>query len=196
MAIDPMVQEAVAPYAIDPTAETDEAGFSPEDVKRRIDVSVATSDDAETLSWLVQELLAFYGMPSKHPRSYLAHLISTRAFTETAKLEILIARDRQSPTGFLAFSETFALANCQQSLFIQDLFVTRRARGRAVGYHLMKRLAEIAVERGVEQVDWTADAWNDRAAKFYERLSPHLKSDKVFYRLLGPNLRSFLNSKS
>lgn len=153
-----------------------------------VEVRFADPSDADALALLSQELLAFYSLPVHYQRSYMAHVIADKAFREPPSVEILIATGADRAVGFLAFNETFALANCQSAVFIQDLFVTRKARTAGVGRRLMARLAEICVERGVTQLDWTADPWNDKARTFYEAMGPLLKSEKMYYRLLGPHL--------
>ena len=153
-----------------------------------VDIRFATPADADALPLLSQELLAFYSLPVHYQRSYMAHVIADKAFREPPAVEILIANGADRAVGFLVFNETFALANCQSAVFIQDLFVTRKARTGGIGRRLMTRLAEICVERGVTQLDWTADPWNDKARTFYESMGPLLKSEKMYYRMLGPRL--------
>ena len=153
-----------------------------------VEVRHATPADAEALALLSQELLAFYGLPVRYQRSYMAHVIAEKAFAEPPSIEILMALERGQARGFLAFTESFALANCQTSIFIQDLFVTRKARSLGIGRRLMVELARICVARGTGQLDWTADPWNDKARVFYEAMGPLLRSDKTYYRLLAPRL--------
>ncbi len=153
-----------------------------------VEIRFARPGDADALALLSQELLAFYSLPVRYQRSYMAHVIADKAFRDPPSVEILIATAPERAVGFLAFNESFALANCQSAVFIQDLFVTRKARTGGIGRRLMTRLAEICVERGVTQLDWTADPWNDKARSFYEAMGPLLKSEKMYYRLLGPHL--------
>ena len=47
-----------------------------------IEVALATPADSASISLLVLELLAFYGLPSKFQRSYMTHMIATEAFGE------------------------------------------------------------------------------------------------------------------
>lgn len=154
---------------------------------------MATHEDAEALGKLSQELLTFYGLPSRYQRSYLTHAIAKGAFGDRAGLSVLIAMAGADALGFLAFSEMFALATCQQSIFIQDLFVARKARGLGAGKALMQALARHARDRNVGQIDWTADPWNSKAARFYDRMGPVLKSEKIFYRLTQDRLKSIIN---
>lgn len=161
-----------------------------------LEIRLATADDADGLGRLSQELLAFYGLPSRYQRSYLTHAIAAGAFGECSGLMVLLAVAGPEPVGFLAFSEIFALATCQQSIFIQDLFVARKARGLGAGRALMLALARHARDRNVAQIDWTADPWNSKAARFYEGMGPILKSDKIFYRLTQDRLMSIIKSAS
>ena len=159
------------------------------------DIRPLEPNDVDGLALLVKELLAFYGLPSRNQRSYMAHVIAAEIFERTSNLKILVADTTNGLNGFIAFTEVFALANCQRSFFIQDLFVTRRARASGVGAALMAELVRQAEERGIEQIDWTADPWNEKAAVFYEKLGPLLKSDKVLYRLAGSSLRRSMQEK-
>lgn len=153
-----------------------------------VEVRYATPADAEAIALLSQELLAFYGLPVRYQRSYMAHVIAEKVFTEPPPIEILMATERGQARGFLAFSQSFAVANCQTSVFIQDLFVTRKARALGIGRRLMTELARICMARGIGELDWTADPWNDKARAFYEAMGPLLRSDKTYYRLLSPRL--------
>lgn len=153
-----------------------------------VQIRHAAAADADALALLSQELLAFYGLPVRYQRSYMAHVIAEKAFTDPPSIEILMAFERGQARGFLAFSHSFALANCQTSIFIQDLFVTRKSRALGIGRQLMAELARICVERGIGQLDWTADPWNEKAKAFYEAMGPLLRSDKTYYRLLSPRL--------
>jgi GNAT superfamily N-acetyltransferase len=159
-----------------------------------LEIRLATPDDAEALGWLSQELLTFYGLPSRYQRSYLTHAIAKGAFGENAGLRVFIAINAGDAIGFLAFSETFALATCQQSIFIQDLFVARKARGSGAGKAMMEALIHHASERDVTQIDWTADPWNSKAARFYDQMGPLLKSEKIFYRMPQDRLMSIMSS--
>lgn len=168
-----------------------EASASPKPPATRpgeVTVRAAEKSDADALALLCQELLAFYGMPARNQRSFMAHAISAGAFETGGHIEILLAELAGKTVGFLAFQQSFALANCQRSFFIQDLFVTRRARAQGVGHALMRELLGLAEKRGIGQIDWTADPWNKAANEFYERLGALLKSDKTFYRLSGKAL--------
>tara|TARA_R110002012_G_scaffold20013_9_gene71318 strand:- start:1860 stop:2429 length:570 start_codon:yes stop_codon:yes gene_type:complete len=159
------------------------------DSRKSADIRPLKAGDVDGLALLTQELLAFYGLPARNQRSYMAHVMTSELFERDSNLKVLIAETSAGLQGFVAYTEVFALASCQRSFFIQDLFVTRRARASGVGASLMAELVRQAEECGVEQIDWTADPWNEKATAFYEKLGPLLKSDKILYRLAGASLR-------
>ena len=169
---------------IDPAADAPAS-----DSRKAADIRPLRPDDVEGLALLAQELLAFYGLPARNQRSYMAHIMATEIFERESNLKVLVAETSAGLRGFIAYTEVFALASCQRSFFIQDLFVTRRARTSGVGGALMAELVRQAEECGVEQIDWTADPWNEKATAFYEKLGPLLKSEKILYRLAGTSLR-------
>lgn len=169
---------------IDPISESDHAAS-----RKAANIRPLGPKDVDGLALLAQELLAFYGLPARNQRSYMAHKMAEELFERESNLKVLVAETTAGLQGFIAYTEVFALASCQRSFFIQDLFVTRRARASGLGAGLMAELVRQAEECGVEQIDWTADPWNEKATAFYEKLGPLLKSDKILYRLAGSSLR-------
>jgi predicted acetyltransferase len=158
-----------------------------------LEIRLANETDAEALAWLNQELLTFYGLPARNQRSFTAHAIEKGAFGVNSGLKILLAIGDQAPIGFLAFSEIFALATCQKSIFIQDLFITRKVRQSGTGRALMQALFNFAKVNEITQIDWTTDAWNSKAIAFYEHIVPSLKTEKILYRLNKERLNQIMN---
>jgi ribosomal protein S18 acetylase RimI-like enzyme len=161
-------------------------------------IRLATPADADAIAGLSRELLAFYGIQAPSPRWVMAESVRLKVFgagngsgNHASSIELLLADRDGIAVGLLAFVQVYSVAVCQDTFFIQDIFVSERWRGEGIGRQMMDALARLAAERGVEQIDWTADPWNDRARRFYDRLGPLQRADKVFYRLAGPNLRSF-----
>ena len=157
------------------------------------EIRLANKEDANGISRLLQELLTFYGMPLKYQRSFMSHVIQNEAFQENSGLKILIALEHKKPIAFLAFSQIFALATFQNSIFIQDLYVERKTRNKGIGYALMEALVNYGLENGISQIDWTADTWNSKAINFYEHITTLQKSDKIYYRLNKDKLKAFIN---
>jgi ribosomal protein S18 acetylase RimI-like enzyme len=164
--------------------------------ENELEVRFANEKDADSLARLIQELLTFYGMPLKYQRSFMSHTIENSAFRENSGVRILLALQKGQAVGFLAFSVIFALATCQNSIFIQDLYVERKTRNSGIGRALMRTLVEYGLENDITQLDWTTDTWNSKAINFYETITSLQKSEKIFYRLNKEKLTLFLKSAS
>ena len=163
-----------------------------ESLESHLEIRIATESDAEELAWLNQELLTFYGLPARNQRSFVSHTIAKGVFQENSGLKILLAIEKDNAIGFLAFSEVFALASCQKSIFIQDLFVARKVRKSGAGRALMEALFKFAIDNEITQIDWTTDAWNSKAIAFYEHIVPSLKTEKILYRLNEERLNQII----
>ena len=163
-----------------------------ERIESSLEVRIATASDTEELALLNQELLTFYGLPARNQRSFVSHAIAKGVFEANSGLKILLAIENGNAIGFLAFSEIFALASCQKSIFIQDLFVARKMRKSGAGRALMETLFKFSVDNEITQIDWTTDAWNSKAIAFYEHIVPSLKTEKILYRLNEERLNQII----
>ena len=92
------------------------------------------------------------------------------------------------PVGFALFFHTFSTFLAQPGIYLEDLFVIETARGGGVGRALLRRLAQIAVERGCGRLEWAVLNWNRSAIGFYEGLGAAPNSEWTVYRLAGEPL--------
>jgi len=61
-------------------------------------------------------------------------------------------------------------------------------RGQGLGLALMKRLAQIAVERGCGRFEWSVLDWNEPAIGFYKSLGAKLMDGWSIVRVNGEAL--------
>ena len=79
----------------------------------------------------------------------------------------------------------------QGVLFMKELFVRAHARGERIGEAMMGQMARLAVARGCQRFDWTAETGNPRAVAFYDGLAAPRVVEKVYFRLAGQRLADF-----
>jgi GNAT superfamily N-acetyltransferase len=103
--------------------------------------------------------------------------------------EMLIACEAAQPIGFAAFGTVFPGPGISSGFFLKELFVTKPARGKGIGRALIQAVAALAVARGHQRVDWTADRNNQLLVDFYKNLGAAAQNEKVFFRLTGQALR-------
>jgi len=102
--------------------------------------------------------------------------------------EAVIARIAGEPVGFALFFPNFSTFLGKPGIYLEDLFVRERARGKGVGRALMTHLARTAVERGWGRVEWAVLDWNAPAIRFYRGLGADLLEDWRICRLTGEAL--------
>lgn len=147
-----------------------------------MEIRLFTPSDAEDLAPLLEEMQAYYEVfcpPRDEIIETLSHL--------PPGAEILIARTDRL-VGMAGFGVNFPGHGLKPGFFLKDLYVLASARGSGIGSRLMQKLAELAVERGLTRIDWTASSSNETLQQFYGELGGELKDDRVFFRLTGEKL--------
>lgn len=153
-------------------------------------IRAATPDDAADIARLIDQLADYEGLSgeSSPDTDALRQHLDPEAYP---RCEALVAVDVTTgkKVGFALYFWNYSTFLTRFGIYLEDLFVKTEFRGRGVGYALFKRLAQIAVDRGCERMDWNVLDWNDLALDFYSRLGARTLDDWKTVRLEGPALR-------
>jgi len=131
----------------------------------------------------------------------LTHLLAVDEVTLAASLfgerpaaEAIIAREGTQSgeaAGFALFFHTFSTFLGRRGLWLEDLFVYPRFRGRGLGRALISRLGAVARERDCGRFEWAVLDWNVDAIAFYENLGATLMPEWRLARVTGEALAQF-----
>jgi len=102
--------------------------------------------------------------------------------------EVIIGELEGKPVAFALFFHNFSTFLGKANLYLEDLFVEENYRGRGLGRSMFACLANIAMERGCERLDWWCLDWNTTSIAFYERMGARPMSDWTVYRVDGDRL--------
>lgn len=102
--------------------------------------------------------------------------------------EVIFALENGKVIGFALFFLSFSTYISNVNLHLEDLFIDPEYRGKGYGRALLKKLAEIAVERGYGRFEWTCLSWNRPSIDFYLSLGAKQKDWNVFH-LTGDELK-------
>jgi GNAT superfamily N-acetyltransferase len=104
--------------------------------------------------------------------------------------EVIFGEENGEPVAFAVYFQNYSTFLGKANLYLEDLFVEERCRGRGYGKAMLRRLAEIAVRRGFERLDWLCLNSKTGAVGFYERLGAAAFDDRKLFRLQGDALRA------
>ncbi len=107
---------------------------------------------------------------------------------EKRKAEVLFVLEEGREVGFALFFHNFSTFLGRAGLYLEDLFVLPEFRGKGYGKATLKRLAQIAVERGCGRFEWWCLDWNRPSIDFYLSLGAEPMSEWTTYRVAGEKL--------
>ena len=108
---------------------------------------------------------------------------------EKQKAEVLLAEEDSIPVGFALFFHNFSTFLGRAGIYLEDLFVMPEHRGKGYGKALLRRLAQITMERGCGRLEWSCLDWNKPSIDFYLSLDAIPMDQWTVYRLTGDTLR-------
>ena len=153
----------------------------------------ATSDDVPVILSFIKALASFEDCPDS-VKTTEEDLVRD-GFGPRPKFEVLIADIGTVPVGFALFFTSYSTWEGRPGLYLEDLFVKETARKEGVGLALMRRLADIAEERGYRRLDLQVLDWNP-ARNFYERLGMVCNRQWLPYRANGNSLRAMTTTST
>jgi GNAT superfamily N-acetyltransferase len=115
--------------------------------------------------------------------------LGRHGFGRRRYFEALLCERAGRTLGYALYYFAYSSFTCSPVLFIEDIFVLPEARGQGAGKALMTALAQVAVRRGCEQMDWIVLDWNRPSIAFYRGLGARLDRTWVLTRLVGARLR-------
>lgn len=152
-----------------------------------ITIRSAVPEDTELIYDFILQLACYEKMSSEV--SATPDLLHESLFIKH-QAEVLIAEVDQIPAGFALYFHNFSTFLGKANLYLEDLYVKEEMRGKGIGTKIFKRLAEIAIERNCERLDWWCLDWNEPSIKFYaERLHATAMDEWTVYRISGSDLK-------
>lgn len=153
-----------------------------------VNIRFAVSDDASVILGFIRELAEYERLTSEVIADEQALRVSL--FGDRPSAEVLIAELDDEPVGFAIFFQSYSTFLAKPGLYLEDLFVQPRARGKGVGMALMSTLAGIALQRGYGRFEWSVLDWNEPALAFYAALGAKPQSEWTVQRLTGTSIET------
>ena len=107
---------------------------------------------------------------------------------EKQKAEVLFVCEEDREVGFALFFHNFSTFLGRAGIYLEDLFVLPESRNKGYGRALLRKLAQMTVERGCGRLEWSCLDWNKPSIDFYLSLGAVPMDDWTTYRLTGKTL--------
>ena len=105
------------------------------------------------------------------------------------KAEVIFVLEDGNEVGFALFFHNFSTFLGRAGIYLEDLYVKPEYRHKGYGKGLLKKLAQIAVERGCGRLEWWCLDWNQPSIDFYLSLGAEPMEDWTVYRIAGDTLQ-------
>ena len=156
-----------------------------------LQIRFAVPADVPLILQFVRELAEYEQM--------LDEVVATEALMhewlfEKEKAEVLIGEQNGEPVAFALFFHNFSTFLGRSGIYLEDLYVSPKARGRGIGTAMLRYLAKLTVERGCGRLEWSCLDWNTDSISFYLSLGAKAMDGWTIYRLTGETLEKMANS--
>ncbi len=148
-------------------------------------IRYALSTDTALILQLIKELAEYEKMEDQVVAT--EELLKEWIF-EKEKAEVLIGEIGGKPVGFALFFHNFSTFLGKAGIYLEDLYVKPEFRGFGYGTLFLKKLAEIAVERGCGRLEWWCLDWNTPSIEFYKSKGAVPMDEWTVYRVSGQQL--------
>ncbi len=152
----------------------------------------AEKTDVKAILNLIKELALFENEPDAVETTE-ADLLRD-GFGESPFFNVIVAEDGNEICGFALFYFCWSTWTGRPSMFLEDLYVQEKHRGKKIGHQLLKECSRIAVNRNCARFEWEVLDWNQGARDFYHKIGARHMQDWLVYRLDGANLKKFAQS--
>ena len=127
-----------------------------------IKIREASEADYGSIMDMIKELARFERAEEKVKNSV------SRMRREKRFFRALIASENGRIIGYAVFFFAY-YTWVGKSLYLDDIYVKPRYRGKKAGTALLKKVFEIAAKEGCKRVRWQVLDWNKNAIKFYSK---------------------------
>jgi GNAT superfamily N-acetyltransferase len=158
-----------------------------------LEIRAATVDDVPELLRLIRSLAEYEKL--EHEVTATEDKLRRSLFGEHGVAEAVLGLSEGRAVGMAVFFHNYSTFRANAGLYLEDLFVEPAQRGKGYGKALLLHVAQLAVQRGCERMEWSVLDWNAPAIAFYESLGAQVMPDWRICRLTGDTLRAAASIK-
>ena len=101
----------------------------------------------------------------------------------------LISEVDNETSGFAVWHLNYSTWLGKHGIYLEDLYVDPKFRGLGHGKALLRKLAQICIEKGYKRLQWWVLDWNESAIDFYKSIGAEPMDEWTVFRVSGSSLR-------
>ncbi|XP_053379764.1 thialysine N-epsilon-acetyltransferase-like isoform X2 [Mercenaria mercenaria] len=159
-----------------------------------ISIRDAKPEDCDQIITLIQEFADFGEAPNGP--SITADTLRKDGFGEEKMFRCFVAADGNCLVAFALYFFNYSTWEGVY-VYLNDLYVTPSYRKRGIGTQLMRKVAQVAIDRKCTRLDWLCLGGNEQAIEFYKSkgsVNLTTEEDWNLFRLSGDKLHAFANN--
>jgi GNAT superfamily N-acetyltransferase len=157
-------------------------------------VRSARPGEAGIVLTLVRELAAYEKL--LHEVDATEEMIERELFGEGPRVFCDIAEWEGEPVGLALWFYNFSTFRGRCGIYLEDLYVQPRLRGKGIGKALLRRLAQRCVDEGLARFEWSVLDWNTPSIDFYKAMGAELMDGWTTCRVSGQALNRLGGQKA
>lgn len=146
----------------------------------------AQPSDVTHIHSMIVELAVFEKL--EHMVVATEALLHEGLFGAKPSCEAIIGEADGEVVTFALYFHNFSTFLTKKGLYLEDLYVRQAHRGKGYGSAMLRKLAEIAVERHCGRFEWSVLDWNEPAINFYKAMGAQILPDWRICRVTGDAL--------
>ena len=150
------------------------------------EIKPATEGDAPLILSFIKKLAEYEKLA--HEVTATEENLRQTLFGERRYAEVVIGYYHGEPVGFALFFHNYSTFLGKPGIYLEDLFVDERHRGKGFGKALLVYLARLAKERDCRRLEWSVLDWNEPSINFYKSLGAAPKDEWMVFRVTGEAL--------
>ncbi|HWQ77702.1 MAG TPA: GNAT family N-acetyltransferase [Anaerovoracaceae bacterium] len=135
--------------------------------ENNLKIRMAKEDDVPVILKFILELAEYEGVKDQIRSTEVG--LKNILFAEHGA-EALIAELDGEPIGFAIWAYSFSTFTGKPTLYIDDIFVQERWRGKGIGSRIFSHIAGIACEKDCGRMDWYCMETNVSGKEYYRKM--------------------------
>ncbi len=154
-------------------------------MKDQINIRTGTKQDLPAVLDLIKELAHYEKAP--HEVEVSLSEMENWSFGKDKVFEFFVAEENNQIIGLALYYYKYSTWK-GKCLFLEDLIVTEKQRGRGLGKLLFDEIVKLAKEKKVRRLEWQVLDWNEPAINFYKKYNATLDPEWLNGKLTDKQL--------